>query len=195
MRGLMMEFPLTVPAIVRRAATHFPQKQVVTRRPDRSIDRRTYADVIDRSRRLAAALRGLGVERGDRVATLMCASHKHLEVYLAVPSIGAVLHTLNLRLHPNDLSYIINDAEDRVVLVDEGLLPLWEKVQPHVSVAHVIVVSAAGPVTAYLDYEAQLRAADPAVGAAAADEPLEESEAAAMCYTSGTTGRPKGVLY
>jgi acyl-CoA synthetase (AMP-forming)/AMP-acid ligase II len=195
MRGLMMDFPLTIPMIVRRAATHFPHKQVITRRPDRSIDRRTYADVIDRSRRLAAALRGLGVERGDRVATLMCASHQHLEVYLAVPSIGAVLHTLNLRLHPNDLSYIINDAEDRVVLVDESLLPLWEKVRPHVRVTHVIVASATAPVTSYLDYEAQLRAADPAIGAAAADEPIEESEAAAMCYTSGTTGRPKGVLY
>jgi fatty-acyl-CoA synthase len=192
MRGLMMEFPLTVPAIMRRAATLFPGKRIVSRRTDRSLDRRTYADVVDRAKRLGAALRNLGVGRGDRVATLAWAGHQHLEAYLAVPSMGGVLHTLNLRLHPDDLAYIMNDAEDSVLLVDENLLPLFDKVRPHVKLSHVIVTSATGAATPYLDYEALVAAADPA----RAPEPLlDEHDAAAMCYTSGTTGRPKGVLY
>ncbi len=192
MHGLMMEFPLTVPVIVRRAATLFPTRRIVSRRQDRTLDRRTYASVIDRSRRLAAALRDLGVGRGDRVATLMWAGHEHLEIYLGVPSMGAVLHTLNLRLHPDELAYIINDADDRVVLVDECLLPLFEKIRPQISTPHVIVTAASGISGEFLGYESLIASADPE----RAPEPtLDEADAAAMCYTSGTTGRPKGVLY
>src|SRR5579862_1874658 len=117
MKGLMMNFPLTIPAIVRRAESLFGSKTVVTRRADRSIARATYGEVLDRVRRLAAALQGLGVRPGDRVATLGWASQEHLEAYLAIPSIGGVLHTLNLRLHHDDLVYIMNDAADRVLLV------------------------------------------------------------------------------
>ncbi len=164
----------------------------MTRRPDRTLDRRTYGEVIARSRRLAVALKELGVGVGDRVATLAWSGHQHLEAYLAVPSMGAVLHTLNLRLHPDELAYIINDAEDRVVLVDESLLPLFEKVRPQVKLSHVIVTSANGAATAWQDYESLIAAADPS---RYVEPPLEEGDAAAMCYTSGTTGRPKGVLY
>jgi len=191
----MMDFPLTIPAMVRRAETLFPDKKIVSRRPDRSLDRRTYADVIQRSRRLAMALRDLGVGRGDRVATLAWTHHRHLEAYLGVPSMGAVLHTLNLRLHPDDLAYIITDAEDRVVLVDESLVPLLDKVRAQVAIPHVIVMGSGSQPAAGardLDYETLVAAADPT---RFVDLTLDEGEAAAMCYTSGTTGRPKGVLY
>src|SRR5437899_1598459 len=122
MRGLMMDFPLSIPAITRRARELFGHKTVATRRPDRTVVRHTYAEVLDRADRLAAALAGLGVRPGDRVATLAWAGHQHLEAYLGIPSLGAVLHTLNLRLHHDDLIYIVNDAKDRVLIVDECLL-------------------------------------------------------------------------
>jgi fatty-acyl-CoA synthase len=194
MRGLMMDFPLTVPAMVRRAATLFPERRVVSRRPDRMLDRRTYADIIDRAGRLAVALRDLGVSRGDRVATLAWTHHRHVEAYLAVPSMGAVLHTLNLRLHPDDLSYIIADAGDSVVLVDESLLPLLNQVRAQVKIPHVVVFASGSGAAAStdLDYETLLAAANPA---RAVDVALDENDAGAMCYTSGTTGRPKGVVY
>ena len=170
---------------------------MVGRRNDRAVARATYADVIDRVQRLAVALRALGVRSGDRVATLQWNSQAHLEAYLAVPAIGAVLHTLNLRLHADDLSYIVNDAADRVLIVDESLLPVYDKFRDRVKIEHVIVVSSggvcerpAGP--AETAYETLLAAADPQEYV---EPDLDENHAAAMCYTSGTTGRPKGVLY
>jgi fatty-acyl-CoA synthase len=192
MRGMMMDFQLTVPAIVRRAETLFGARPIVTRRPDRSLHRQTLGEALARARWLAAVLASLGVRPGHRVATLAWTTGQHFEAYFAIPSMGAVLHTLNLRLHPDELSYIINDAEDRVLIVDESLLPLWERVRPHVQVEHVLVTSASGVSTGYLDYEAQLAAVDVS---RFVDRPVEEQDAAAMCYTSGTTGKPKGVLY
>src|SRR5262252_2792404 len=115
-----------------------------------------------RARRLASALRGLGVRPGDRVATLAWNHHQHLEAYFGVSMSGAVLHTLNLRLHPDELGFIINDADDRAVLVDEALFTLWEKIAPKTNVARVIVVAAGGTrVARGLDYEALLASADP----------------------------------
>src|SRR5436190_13290490 len=140
MRGLMMDYPLSIPAIVRRAEALFPDRTVVSRHPDRTIGRSTYRQVVERVRRLSVALRDLGVKPGDRVATLSWASQEHLEAYLAIPSIGAVLHTLNLRLHQDDLTYIVNDAEDRVLIVDESLLPLYEKFRHNVKIQHVVVI-------------------------------------------------------
>ena len=195
MRGLMMDYALSVPAILRRADALFAHKQVATRLPDRSVVHHSYAQIVDRVKRLAVALSDLGVGKGDRVATLAWASHQHLEAYLAIPSIGAVLHTLNLRLHQDDLSYIVNDADDRVLLVDESLLPLFEKFRGQVNIRQVIVMSASGApgaATPWIDYEEMLAAADPSWFREAE---LDELDAAAMCYTSGTTGRPKGVLY
>ncbi|MBK6489321.1 MAG: long-chain fatty acid--CoA ligase [Gemmatimonadetes bacterium] len=193
MLGLMQEVPLSIPMLVRRARDLFPDKHVVSRRPDRSIGRAPYGDVIARSGRLALALRALGVAEGDRVATLAWNHQRHLEAYFAVPSMGAVLHTLNLRLHPTDLAYIIGHAEDQVILVDQVLWPLWEKVAPLVRVKHVIIMSDGGETPpGAIDYEALL--------SGSADDTFQfddrdERTAAAMCYTSGTTGRPKGVLY
>ena len=135
-----MDYSLSIPAIVRRVETLFSDRKIVSRRPDRTICRVTYRQVVDRIRRLSVALQDLGVKPGDRVATLSWASQEHLEAYLAIPSIGAVLHTLNLRLHPDDLTYIVNDAADRVLIVDESLLPLYEKFRDRVNIEHVIVV-------------------------------------------------------
>jgi fatty-acyl-CoA synthase len=203
-RGLMMDFQLSMPAILRRAEAQYKHKTVVSRRPDRTVVRHTYSEILERARRLAVGLRELGVKPGDRVATLAWAGHEHLEAYLAIPSMGAVLHTLNLRLHHDDLAYIINDAEDRVVILDESLLPLYEQVRPHVKVGHVIVIKGSGGVFpaeggktppdpfSRTDYEHLLASADPS---RYVEPPIDERDAAAMCYTSGTTGRPKGVLY
>jgi len=196
MRGLMMDYQLSIPAVVRRTESLFGHKTIVSRLADRSIVRHSYRDVLTRVKRLGAALQQLGVRPGDRVATLAWAGHQHLEAYLGVPSIGAVLHTLNLRLHHDDLSYIVNDAADRVLLVDESLLELWDRVRPHVTtVEHVIVISrttAGDPPIPFIDYEQLLAATDPS---RFAEWDGDERHAAAMCYTSGTTGRPKGVLY
>ena len=145
-----------------------------------------------RARRLATALAGLGVGDGDRVATLLWNQPEHLELYFAVPLMGAVIHTLNPRLHPDELSFIVADAEDRVIVVDESLLPVFEAFRSAWEFEHVIVVS---PVGRGARRDARLRAADRRRRADATWPELDERRAAAMCYTSGTTGRPKGVVY
>jgi fatty-acyl-CoA synthase len=183
-KGLMMDYQLTVPTILRRAETYFPGKEIVTRLPDKSFHRYTYADFGWRSRQLAVALQQLGLERGDRVATLCWNHHQHLEAYFGIPCGGFVLHTLNLRLHPNDLAYIASNAGDRAVIVDAALVPLLEQFRDRSGIEHVFVVEDG--------YEELLSGAD---ADAWRDPELDENEAAAMCYTSGTTGLPKGVLY
>jgi fatty-acyl-CoA synthase len=184
---------LTVPAILRRAETFFADAQVVSRRADKSIHRYQYRDLIARAKQLAMALRGLGVRPGERVATLAWNHHRHLESYVAVTAIGAVLHTLNLRLHPNDLSYIINHADDRVLILDDSLLPLFELCRSRINLRHVIVMGNAGsPAHGLIDFD-ELVAGTDARGFAYLD--TDEHDPAAMCYTSGTTGIPKGTLY
>jgi fatty-acyl-CoA synthase len=190
--GLMMDFPLTLAAIFRHAEQVHPRREIVTRLGDESLHRYSYADFAHRVRRLVRALQQLGLCPGDRVATLGWNHYQHLEVYFAVPLAGGVLHTLNLRLHPEEIAFIVNDAEDGAVIVDESLLGVWERVAPRSRIKHVIVTGASGPVPpGYLDYEAMLSEAEPA---AVLDE-FDERTAAAMCYTTGTTGQPKGVLY
>jgi fatty-acyl-CoA synthase len=184
MNGLMMDYQLTLPTILRRAETYFPQQEIVSRLPDRSFHRYTYADFCRRSRQLAVALGELGLERGDRVATLAWNHHAHLEAYFGVPCAGFVLHTLNLRLHPNDLGYIAKHAGDRAVIVDRSLVPLLEQFRGQTDIEHVLVVEDS--------YEELIGGADPG---AYRDPGLDENDAFAMCYTSGTTGLPKGVLY
>jgi fatty-acyl-CoA synthase len=192
MNGLMMDFPLTLSAIFRRAEQVFRRQEIVWRNADTSISRYTCADFADRARRLAQVLLDLGVKPGDRVATLGWNHGPHLEAYFGIPLMGAVLHTLNLRLHPDELAYIVTHADDRAILVDESLLPLWEQVKPKVNVPIVIVVGATRPVSGgYLDYDALIAKTTPAVDLPDPDE----RAAAAMCYTTGTTGNPKGVMY
>jgi fatty-acyl-CoA synthase len=184
MDGLMMDFQLTLPPLLRRAETFFGDKEIVTRLPDRTFHRYTYRDLARRSKQLAVALQKLGLERGDRVATLCWNHYQHFEAYFGIPCGGFVLHTLNIRLHPNDIGYIAAHAGDRAVIVDRSLLPLYEQFKDDTDIEHVFVVED--------NYEELLETAS-------ADEwsepELEENEAAAMCYTSGTTGRPKGVVY
>ena len=184
MDGQMMDFQLTLPHILKRAELYFGRGEIVTRLPDKSFHRTTYGDTMRRSRQLAVALKQLGLERGDRVATLCWNHYQHHEAYFGIPCGGFVLHTLNLRLHPNDLAYIANHAGDKAVIVDRSLLPLLEQFRDRTQIEHVFVVEDS--------YEELL------AGASADDwvEPdLDENEAAAMCYTSGTTGLPKGVVY
>lgn len=193
MDGTMMQYPLTLPCILERAGKLFGKREIVSRLPDKSLHRCRYSDFYSRSRALAKALQRSGLRRGERVATLMWNHHVHLEAYFGIPCAGGVLHTLNLRLHPSDIAYIVNHAKDRFLIVDDVLLPLYEKFKDQVNLEKLIVAPLTGkPVPeAYLDYEAFI-----AKGEDGFNYPdLEENEAAGMCYTSGTTGRPKGVLY
>jgi fatty-acyl-CoA synthase len=193
MNGLMMNYQLTLPTILRRAEQLYPHKEIATRLPDRSVHRYAYSDFVSRAKKLSVVLKDFGIRAGERVATLCWNHHQHLEAYFGIPSAGAVLHTLNLRLHPDDLSYIVNHAGDRALFVDESLLPLYKQFADKVNLEHVIVVSesGAGPVGMHA-YEELLEGAD--AGEFSYPEP-DEKQAAAMCYTSGTTGRPKGVVY
>jgi fatty-acyl-CoA synthase len=195
MQGLMMDYPLTLQPLLERARTLFPTKEIVTK-AGAGLKKYTYADMAERVGRLANALEKLGVRRGDRVATFAWNNAYHLELYFAVPCMGAVLHPLNLRLPGDQLAYIIHHADDQVLFVDPTLLPAVEKLAPHLkSIKHYVILgnivppeTTLKPVTAYEDLLSSVEA----------DYPwprIDENEAAAMCYTSGTTGNPKGVVY
>ena len=192
MDGLMMDFPLTMDVILRHAERIHGQREVVTRLPDRSWHRYTYADMARRAQCLSLALAKLGIQSGERVGTLCWNHYRHLEAYFGIPTAGAVLHTLNLRLHPDELAHIINEADDRAVIVDHSLLPIWESVRDKVKVEHVIVTDGQTPPDGMLDYDTLVDACD-------ANEfvqpDLNENQAASMCYTSGTVGKSKGVVY
>lgn len=188
--GLMLDdFQLTLTALVERAEQLSGGRPVVSRRSDGSIHRTTMGDCARRARQLAGALAALGIRDGDCVATLLWNQPEHLELYFAVPLMGAVIHTLNPRLHPDDLSYVAADAGDRVIVVDESLYGLLDSVDWEFE--HVIVVGHSGSVPdASIDYESLIASAE-----SISWPPIDERQAAAMCYTSGTTGRPKGVVY
>jgi fatty-acyl-CoA synthase len=192
-KGLMQDYQLTLPAILKRAEDLYGKKEIVSRTPDKSFHRYTYADFVRRSKKLAVALGKLGLEKSDRVVTLAWNTHQHLEAYFGVPSANLILHTLNPRLSPNDLAYIINHAEDKVLLIDETLVELLDNIEDEVDLEHIFVFSADGSAPEGLEsYEDLLEGADEADF----EYPdLDERDAAALCYTSGTTGRPKGALY
>src|ERR1700730_6017677 len=140
MRGTMMDFPLTLPTILERAGKIFSRVEVVSRKPDKSITRTCYGNFHRRSRRLASALRKLGMERGDRVASMMWNHSGHLEAFFGVPCGGGILHPLNLRLHPHEITGIAKHAGDRFLIIDDVLLPVYETFCKDASFERVIVV-------------------------------------------------------
>jgi len=198
----MMDFPLTLTALLRQGRDVHGESEVWTATGDGAPRHTTFTGVAERAARLAGALRRLGVGEGDRVGTVAWNTQEHLEAYLAVPAMGAVLHTLNIRLFPEQLVYIADHAEDRVLVVEASLVPVLAPVLPRMSTVRAVLVvdGPDGPAdTAPLEggHAEVLRYAD----ALDAEEPEfawaepDERAAAAMCYTSGTTGNPKGVVY
>jgi fatty-acyl-CoA synthase len=196
--GLMQDYELSLQHVLWRIERLHQKKEVVTKL-EQGVHRMTNGEMVPRINRLAGALKRLGVKPGDRVATLAFNNHRHLELYYAVPCMGAVLHTLNLRLFPQHLEFIINDAEDKVLFVDQALIPLLKPLLGKIPSIEQMVLMTDTPAASHsengvgemLDYESLL--------AAESDSypwpKLSERMAAAMCYTSGTTGNPKGVVY
>lgn len=195
MEGLMMDYPLTLQHALRRVTRLFSRKQIVTQ-TDGEPHRYTYGDWSKRVAQLANALQAAGFVQGDRIATFAWNTYHHFELYFAIPCMGAVLHTLNIRLFAEQLVYIINEAEDKVIFIDGDLVPILEKLADQLPSVKLYVIMgeapyATGKLQPAVDYEAFI-----------ADQPttcdwptLDENAAAAMCYTSGTTGNPKGVVY
>jgi fatty-acyl-CoA synthase len=197
MHGMMMTTPLLITSLIQFAAKFHNDTEVVTCRVDGTLHRSTYGQIYERSQRLANALIELGVKPGDRVATVAWNSDRHLELYYAVSGIGAICHTVNLRLADAEMVYILNHAEDRLVFFDTDMAETVARIQPHtpavesfISLSDAAGIPAGSPAGA-LDYEGLIAGVPDQY-----DWPVfDENAAASMCYTSGTTGNPKGVLY
>ena len=195
----MQDFPLSIAAILRHGQSVYSASECVTWTED-GPRRATFATVGANAARLANVLAGLGIESGDRVGTFCWNSQEHLEAYLAVPAMGAVLHTLNIRLFPEQLAYVINHAQDKLIILDDSLVPMLAKVAAELTTVERYIVIGDGDTSALesvvpdaeiLRYHALLAAAMPEY----AWPDVDERQAAALCYTSGTTGNPKGVAY
>jgi fatty-acyl-CoA synthase len=194
MDGLMMNVPLTIQSILERARRFFPKKEIVTRQVA-GMHRYTYGDLYGRVMRLAALLSELGIKPGDRVATFGWNTYRHLELYFAIPCVGAVLHTVNIRLACDQLAYIINHAEDQAIFFDPSLYPIIKQLKPQLKTVRHLIVLDDSPVE---DETGKAEAYEKLLGDAPAEfefPELREEMAAGLCYTSGTTGNPKGVLY
>ena len=198
MNGSMMQLPLLISSLLVHAERHHGEQQVVSRRVEGDIHRTTYRELASRSRRMANALAGLGVGSGERIATLAWNGYRHLELYYAVSGSGAVLHTLNPRLHPDQVVYIADHAEDQVLCFDLTFLPLVEAIAPRVKTIKRFVVMtdrahmpAASKIPGLLCYEDLIDGHDDRY----TWPEFDENQASSLCYTSGTTGNPKGVLY
>ncbi|GAC1605358.1 MAG: long-chain fatty acid--CoA ligase [Ramlibacter sp.] len=189
-----MDVPLSLNHLLERAGQLFGGNEIVSRMPDKSLRRHTFSQYYRRTRSLAAALKQLGLKKGDRVATLCWNHHAHLECYFGIPAAGGVMHTLNLRLSSDEIGWIAGDAKDRFLVIDDVLLPLYRQFAHLHTFEKVIVFGFSGAAVApeFSDYEGLLAGADPDSFQYA---PHEETDPVAMCYTSGTTGRPKGVVY
>lgn len=193
----MMQTPLTMTQMIERAEKYFPKKEVITRTSN-GIKRLTYKEWGERTRRLADALRRLGVRKGDKVGTLAWNSHRHLEAYFAIPCSGAVFHTINIRLSPQHISYIINHAKDKVLLFDVDLLPLIERIKDELTTVNAFIVMSDDDqlpetnLTPVYHYEKLIAEMNPNFQF---PDDINENDPAGMCYTSATTGNPKGVVY
>ena len=190
----MMKVDLSINHFLDRAGTLFPTNEIVSRLPDKSLVKHTYAQFYERTRSLAQGLKDLGLKKGDRVATLCWNHHAHLESYFGIPAAGGVMHTLNLRLSPDEIAWIANDAQDRFLIIDDILLPLYRQIEHKYKFEKVIVFpfSGAQVPAEFMDYESWLASTDSSHFEYA---PHSEDDPVSMCYTSGTTGRPKGVVY
>ncbi|MUK88730.1 long-chain-fatty-acid--CoA ligase [Ornithinibacillus sp. L9] len=194
---MMMQVPLTVGSILEHAEKFFPKKEVISQTHDK-LHRVNYGEIGQRTRRLMSVLHELGIQNGDRVGTLAWNHHRHLEIYFAAPGMGAVLHTINIRLSPEHIIYIINHAEDKVLFIDEDILPLIEKIKDHLTTVEAFVVMTdkaelpESNLTPLYSYEEILTTGDPTYEFIS---DIDENEPAGMCYTSATTGNPKGVVY
>jgi fatty-acyl-CoA synthase len=194
MDGLMMNTPLTLQSILERSRTIYPKKEVVTRQAA-GMHRYTYRDMHARVMRLAGVLRELGIKPGDRVATFAWNTYRHLELYFAIPCVGAVLHTLNIRLACDQLAYIINHAEDQVIFLDPSLYPIIKQLKPQLKTVRHFIVLDDSPIE---DENGKIDSYEKLLDEAPREfefPELKEEMAAGLCYTSGTTGNPKGVLY
>ena len=193
----MMDTPLSIVSMIERAEKLFPKKEIISRTHS-GIFEYTYKDMAERTRKLASVLKRLGVEKGDRVGTFAWNHHRHLEAYFAIPSIGAVLHTINIRLPGEHISYIVNHAEDKVLIIDIDLLPLIERVKDDLTTVKAFIVMAddtelpESTLEPLYSYE-QLISEGDAEFQFSTD--IDENDPAGMCYTSATTGLPKGVVY
>ena len=194
MQSTMQDFPLTIHHILNFGRRVHADSKVITIKPEGPKTAR-FADIAERAERLAGALSGLGIGQGDRVGTFMWNTQEHLEAYFAVPCMGAVLHTLNLRLFPDQLAYVINHAEDKVIIVDDSIIPLLARVRDQLKTVETYIVVGDGDASSLgenvLRYDELLARTAPGYIWPAVDE----RAAAAMCYTTGTTGDPKGVVY
>ena len=196
MNGLMMDYPLSIDRILEHANRLYADKNIFTRLPDGSMHRYTYAHLYRRARRLGNVLERVGVHRGDRVGTFSWNNYQHLELYFGIPCAGAICHTINIRLFPDQLAFVVNHAEDRVIFADGTLLPLLERVAERIEgVSHFVLFNTDKGVETklknVLHYEELMADVDEEFDWKVSDE----NEAMGLCYTSGTTGDPKGVLY
>jgi acyl-CoA synthetase (AMP-forming)/AMP-acid ligase II len=197
MNGQMMRQPLLISSLLVHAERHHGDREIVSRRVEGDVHRYTYRDMAARARRMANALAGMGVAQGDRVATLAWNGYRHMELYYAVSGLGAVMHTLNPRLHPDQLLYIVEHAEDKTLFFDQTFLPLIEAIAPRVTRAVTFVAMCErarlreSTAVRLMCYEDLIEANDDRF----TWPQFDENAASSLCYTSGTTGNPKGVLY
>ncbi|MEE2767708.1 MAG: AMP-binding protein, partial [Actinomycetota bacterium] len=197
MDGLMMDVPLSLTHIFNRAERLFPEKEVVTATPT-GRERVSYGQWAERTRRLGGVLDDLGVSADGRVATFSWNTARHLELYFAPPCTGRVVHTLNLRLFPEQLSYIVNHAEDEVIFLDRSVAGLiWPLMDQFTTVRHVVLMDDGTPAPDAADIGPEVHNYEDLLDAGTPVEwtTVEENQAASMMYTSGTTGNPKGVVY